>query len=467
MFNFKATAGIFLCCACVCLSSCSHLSEEYHRPELDLPSAPEGFAENISSQAWWESFGDLELNTWIEEALEHNWDIVKAQARIEEANAGMVSVRSLQTPRIDAVGNISSSRYKIGTNTAIDELDRVTRTASFGLALNWEIDLWGRIKQLNAGAKARWEASQLMKDATALSLSGLVADSYFQWRTLQDKLSITRDGITQLQALTDLEYRRWKAGLGTELKYSQSLAELNAVESQLPLLIEATNRAELTLKVLAGQSPRNLTKASAMNSAMKTAKIKIPATPVLLDTQLLLRRPDVASAESNLKAAYADVNVSRLERYPRINLSVLAGLLASSSAAISGVPIWLDSGLGAAAPIFDSGLNASKIDASVARRDYASAQYQQTVLQAYRELHEALLAQKSSDQYVQLTEVELASRQNALRLTEKSHQAGRTALYEVLSERLKVLHTKLALSDAKQAQLVSRSRFFKAIGGNL
>ncbi|TDR30765.1 efflux transporter outer membrane subunit [Hydromonas duriensis] len=445
------------------LLGCSHLSEDYKAPDLELPSVPEGVKQSISSTSWWASFGDPVLNGWEQEALAHNWDLVKAYARMEEARAGLASTQSLITPRVDVVGGLSGSRYKVGTNTSVDELNRLTRSASVGLALNWELDVWGRVKQLNEGAKARWSSSELMQDATALSISGLVADTYFQWRTLQSKLAITRDAVEQLKKITDLERRRWKAGLGTELSYSQSLAELDSVESKLPLLVEAVGRAELALQVLAGRPPRDIEQAL----PKKTAAIKVPATPKVLDTQLLLRRPDVAAAEWALKAAYADVNVSRLERYPRLNLSILGGLLASSSAAIAGVPLWLDTGLNAAAPLFDGGLNASKVDASLARRDYAKAQYHQAVLQAYRDLQEAVLAQTSSDRYVLMVEKELASRERALQLTQKSRDAGRSSQYEVLAEQLKVLQAKLTLSDAKQAQWLSRSHFFKAIGGNL
>jgi multidrug efflux system outer membrane protein len=462
-FKLKIIGLAFFGCSSLLLSGCSNLSEAYKAPDLELPSVPAGVKQIIASTSWWESFGDPVLNAWEKEALENNLDLAKTYARMEEARASLASTQSLITPRLDVVGGLSGSRYKADTTTSANELSNLKRSASIGLALNWELDVWGRVKQLNEGAKARLNSSELMQDAAALSLSGLVADTYFQWRTLQTKLATTRDAVGQLKKITDLERRRWRAGLGTELSYSQSLAELDSVESKLPLLIEAVGRTELALQVLAGRPPRDLGQALSKKSAV----INVPATPKLIDTQLLLRRPDVASAEWALKAAYADTNVSRLERYPRLNLSILGGLLASSSSAIAGTPLWLDSGLNAVAPLFDGGLNASKIDASLARRDYAKAQYHQAVLQAYRDLHEAVLAQTSSDRYVARVEEELASRVRVLKLTQKSHDAGRSSQYEVLDEELKVLQTKLTLSDAKQAQWLSRSHFFKAIGGNL
>ena len=103
----------------------------------------------------------------------------------------------------------------------------------------------------------------------------------------------------------------------------------------------------------------------------------------------------------------------------------------------------------------------------MARRDYAKAQYHQAVLMAYRDLHEAVLFQRASDAQLESVEDELLLRQRSLALTQKSHDAGRSSQYEVLSEKIKVLQAQWALSDAQQAQWLSRSRFYKAIGGNL
>ncbi len=445
------------------LVGCASSTEGYKSPELDLPAVPQDVKQTISNVSWWESFGDPVLNALVQEALRSNWDLLKTNAKLNEARASLASVNALTTPRLDGAVSTSSSRRKLGDNTTLQEFNGTTRTTKLGVSMSWELDLWGRVAHLNEAAQARWASSELMQEATQLSVASTVTEAYFQWRTLQDKLAMTQSAVAQLQSICDLEQRRWQAGLATELVYRQSLAELVSFQAKLPQLEEAIGKSELALQVLVGRAPREI----GQRFALGASSIKVPAIPPVLDTQLLLRRPDVAAAEWSLKAAYSDVNVSRAERYPRLNLSLIGGLLNSSSNWVTGTPTWIDVGLGASAPIWDGGLTASKIDANVARRDYAKAQYHQAVLQAYRDLYEALLVQRSSDQHLGLLQNELNSRQKSLSLTQKSHDAGRSSQYEVLSEKIKVLQVQLELSDAQQAQWLSRSRFYKAVGGSL
>jgi multidrug efflux system outer membrane protein len=445
------------------LSGCVGIADPYQSPELDLPAVPEGIKQKISSASWWRSFNDETLTAWVEDALRNNWDLARARARMEEAKASLGSAEALNTPRLDGAVGVSGTRRKFGSNTTSEEFNGVTRTATVGLSLGWELDVWGRVDQMNQSARARYVSSELMRDAAALSVAGLVADTYFQWRTLETKYQITKDAIVQLQAICDLEKRRWQAGLGTELAYQQSLAELASTQAKLPLLEDAKGRSAVALQVLAGRGPRVLDP----HMESKKTVIRAPDIPEVLDTQILLRRPDVAAAEWALKAAYSDVNASRAERYPRLSLSVVTGLLTSNSSWVSGTPSWLDTGLNATAPVWDGGMAASKVEASVARRSNATAQYHQSVLQAYRDLQEAVLSQKTSDMQFNLTQSELRLREQSLRFVQKSHAAGQKNLYEVLNEKIKVLQVQLALSDAQQAQWLSRTHFYKAIGGSL
>jgi len=264
------------------LSACVGVADTYQSPELDLPAVPDGVKQKISNTPWWLSFHDEALAGWIEDALKNNWDLAKVRARMDEARASLGSAEALKTPRLDGAVEVSGTRRKFGSNTTSDEFNGVTRTATLGLSLGWELDVWGRVDQMNQSAKARFMSSELMRDATALSVAGLVADTYFQWRTLETKYQTTKDAIVQLQIISDLEKRRWQAGLGTELSYKQSLAELSSVQAKLPLLEDAKGRSAVALQVLAGRAPRDLD--SHMASAMTVTSV--PDIPELLDTQI-------------------------------------------------------------------------------------------------------------------------------------------------------------------------------------
>jgi multidrug efflux system outer membrane protein len=195
--------------------------------------------------------------------------------------------------------------------------------------------------------------------------------------------------------------------------------------------------------------------------------VALPVLPSVVDTRVLLRRPDVAAAEWGVQAEHANWNVSQAQRYPRLSLNLVGGLLASSSALISGLPLSFEASAGAGVPIFDGGALDAQVQAAQARRERAVVQYRQTVMQAHREVHDAVLQVHSSDRHAAALLKELGLRQQALALAQRSYQAGRSSQYEVLSETVKVLQVQWAMSDTRQSQWVARSQFYKAMGGGL
>lgn len=449
--------------ACLCLAGCATSVDQYTSPDINFPQVPEGVSQTISQKNWWLIFQDPVLDGFVNEALKYNWNLVKANSDVAQARESFLGAQALSSPSLGTGINASASRRKLGIGTTETEFNKVTRTVTANLVLGWEVDIWGRIEHMNEGAKARFISSELMREALQLSVASLVVDAYFQMRTLQTKLQVMQEFAANVQSISDLERRRWNSGLGTELAYRQTEIDLISAKSNVLMLQEAVAKSGLALQTLLGRSPSEISELP----SLVTHPIQTVSAPDVLDTKILLRRPDIAAAEWGLKAAYADVNATRAERYPRLGLSVIGGLLSSSSAWVSGTPSWLDIGLSSNASLMDGGLNASKVNASIARRDYAKAQYHQTVLQAYSDLHQAVLEQKTSDKQVDLVTTELGLRRQILTLTQKSHQSGRVSQYEVLSEKLKVLQLQMTLCDAKQSQWLSRSHFYKAIGGGI
>lgn len=439
-------------------AGCSTLWPDYEKPPIDLPAAP---ARPVSiDRQWWKAFGDPVLDAMVVEALANNRDLAKAAANVEEARAAAAGARSFLLPRLDGGARVYSNQRQLTLGPTEKEFDKVTSTGTIGLAANWEIDLWDRIGQLNDAALARLSASEHTRDAVELSVSTLVVDTWFQLRGLDFKLALTRESAASQKKASELEYRRWKADVGTELAYSQTVAEYTATEARIPALEGGVAQTELALKLLVGRSPRMLA-----NAVPRGSVLTIPDTPRAVDSQLLLRRPDVASAELLLVAAHADVNSARAEFYPRLTLSLLAGFVASTSSAISGMPLFWEAGAGLAGPIFDGGLTQSKVDGAEARRQKALAHYQYTVSLAFRDTYLALVLLDTSDREVKSVEEQVATRRRAVALAEKSYEAGRSAKFEVLSEQVRLLNAQLALVDAKFSQFTARSQYYKAVGG--
>ena len=440
------------------MTGCSVIWPAYEAPQIDLPPAALK-PQSIDSQ-WWKAFGDPILDRLVEDALIYNFDLAKAAANVEEARANAGAARALLSPRVDGVANAGASQRQLNLATSEENINKATASASVGAAVSWEIDLWGRIRLTNDAALARLAASEHTRNATALSISSAVVDTYLQLRMLDAKLVTTRDAASNLKYATNLEFRRWKAEAGTEMAYRQSLAEQTSTEARIPGLISAITKTELAVQLLVGRSPRQMPE-----PLVRSIQPKVPEMPREFDSALLLRRPDVASAEQMLVAAHADVNAARAERYPRLNLSLLAGLIASSSGAITGFPLFWDASAALSGPIYDAGLVQSKAEGAEARRERAVAHYRYTVSLAFRETYEAMMLADTSDSQFASSSAEVATRKKSLVLMQKSYDAGRSSKFEVLSESIKVLNAELSLADARQNQLVARSQYFKALGG--
>lgn len=427
-------------------------------PVVELPAARNGTPTPIERD-WWRAFRDPRLDAMVDDALVHNFDLAKAAANVAEARASAGMAKTQLTPRVDAVGmgSVSQRQLQLGAN----DINGQTGVAAAGIGVGWEIDLWGRIEQMNAAALARVAASEHTRNAVTLSVSSAVVETYFQLLALDANLRLMGEAHRSLAAVAELERRRWRAGAGTEQAYRQSLAELAAVEAQIPGIESAITRTELALQQLVGRSPRRVDESPARTGEWP----HLPEMPNDFAPERLLARPDVASAEQLLVAAQSDVNSTRAERLPRLNLSVLAGLVATSSNVISGFPLYADITAGIGFPLYDGGLQQAKVDGAEARREKAEIHYRYTLTVAFREVYEALAQRDASDREVVLTANAVKIREQSLRLTEKSYQVGRSSKFEVLSETIKVLDARTTLNGARQRQFAARSQLSKALGG--
>ena len=443
------------------LSACSVLSwPSYEAPKLDLPPPAVAAAPVIIDRQWWKVFEDPELDRLVADALAHNLDLAKAAANIAEARANLKAVSSQLSPRLDAGGrgSVVQREFDLGPG----QVDDVVRSIGVGAQARWEWDLWERIKQSNDAALARLASSEHTRNAVELSLSYAVTEAYFRLLATENQLRVVRESQRSLKEITNLELRRWKAQVGTELVYRQSLAELASTEARIPPLEFAVARTSMAIQDLVGRSPRELNDYVPRANNLPT----LPATPQTFDSDLLLRRPDVASAEQLLVAAHADINAAQAERYPRMSLALLADvLLSTTSRAISGVPVYWDITAGFSAPLYDGGLIDSRVEGAQARRDKAEAHYRYTVSVAFRETYEAMLNRDASDVQLAANLNEVDMRRKSVALTERSYEAGRSSKFEVLNELLKLYNAQLQVVDARLNQYVARAMLYKALGG--
>jgi multidrug efflux system outer membrane protein len=412
---------------------------------------------------WWTQFNDPVLNQLIETALENNQNLALITAKVDESRAKLGITASAELPRIDLVGAGGRSEYSqnaTGKNSVISSDYKLAAQAS------WEIDLWGRVRNSTTAAKQDLMAIQYNQDAAKLALSAEVAQNYFNLRALDSQLDITKNTIQSRVESYDLQQKRYRGGVTSELDVKQSEVELANAQSNLPDFTEAIARLESALSVLIGQSPRAL-----MNDGITRGK-SIPELqlntqiPAQLSSELLLQRPDIAQAEANLLAARARIQVARAAYFPKISLT---GLLGVESTKLNNLfstnsNIWSFAG-DLAMPLFNSGLTAAQVDQAKAQEKQAVAQYQQVIQSAFAETRASLVANQTVKDKTEFEQVQVNALKVQLKLAKLRYDNGYSSYLEVLDAQRSLFNTQLNLVKAQRNQINARVELYKALGG--
>lgn len=448
------------------LAGCS-VGPEYVRPNADLPEAwkaapAEG--KPVAAGRWWTIYGDATLDQLVEEALANNQDLVLATARLDEARALARVADAEQVPSVDAAFQRDRSRRSDSTATRVPgSLENSNYRAQ--LNVSYELDLWGRLRSSAKAAHAELLASEAARETVRLALTAQVAQSYYALVALDAQVADTRKSLTLRQDNLRLQRIRSDAGLINDFELRQLEAEVAAAQAQLPELERRHSSEELALGVLLGRSPRALIN-EAVSRSKDSGQLATPVVPADLPSDLLLRRPDIVAAEQQLIAANARIGAARAALFPRIGLS---GYLGSESAALSNLfsgpaQIW-SIGFALAQPIFQGGRLFGEVEAVQARERQALARYQKTLQTAFRETHDALIAQARAREIFDAESARARALADSLRLARIRYENGLTSQLEVLDAERNLLSAELNRRDALRAQRAAVADVVKALGG--
>lgn len=448
------------------LAGCS-TGPEYRRPAAELPDAWQAVpaqGQAVSGERWWTLYGDATLTRLVDEALAGNQDLALAAARLDEARALARIADAELVPSVDAGFQRDRTRRSDSTATRFPgSLENNNYRAQINVS--YELDLWGRLRDGAKAARAELLATAAARDTVRIALTAEVVQSYYALVAFDAQIAATRKSLALRADNLRLQRIRTDAGLGNDFALRQLEAEVAAAQAQLPALERRRTGEELALGVLLGRSPRAL-----INDAVaREAGPDRPATPVIpadLPSALLLRRPDVAGAEQQLIAANARIGAARAALFPRIGLS---GYLGSESAALSNLfsgpaQIW-NLGFALAQPIFQGGRLFGEIEAVQARERQALAQYQKTLQTAFRETHDALVAQAKAREVFDAETARAAALGESLRLARIRYENGLTSQLEVLDAERNLLSAELNRADALRAQRTAIAGVVKALGG--
>ena len=464
-----------LCCAVLFLLACScygcTVGPNYGKPKLEvskqwseLPaSGVAGGSPVADITRWWSTFGDAQLDSLIDRAVQSNTDLRLAKARIREARARKGIVAADLFPTVDV--SASYSRLRPGQNSTPEGSGTGGEQDLFqaGFDANWEIDVFGGVRRGVEAARADIEAAEEDRRDVLVTLLSDVAQNYIGVRGNQLRIAITRVNIVAQQKTLELTEGRYNAGLGNELEVAQARAQLSDTVSRVPVFETAVKRSIHRLGVLLGQEPGALL-------AELSADAPIPPTPpevpVGLPSDLLRRRPDVRRAEREIAAATARIGVATADLFPKF---FLTGSLGQQSVSFSDIAapasrFW-SIGPSVSWPVFDGGRIRANIKVQDAKQEQALVIYEKTVLTALEDMENALVAY-SKEQATRLSLAEsVESYLKAVTVSTELYSKGLTDFLNVLVTQRALYQSQDALAESSQRVSTNLVALYKALGG--
>ena len=477
------------------LAGCS-LTPTYQRPELPVPAAlPQVGAASQASGAqpapadvaavpWREYFPDPRLQSLICEALANNRDLRVAILTIDAQRAAYQIQAADRVPSVNA--SISGTRqpsttppYALGTQV------------TGGLVIpSFELDLFGRVRSLTEAASAQVLASEEARRAAHISLVAAVANAYYTVWADRWSLALAEQTLQTRQDSLKLSQLKYDNGVLNELDLRSSQSQVEAARVARAQAQRQLAQDQQSLAVLVGKpvpaewlppAPESLAKAAPAQAASdarparsKAAEQFVEASlwpglselPVGLSSEVLLQRPDVAQAEQALISANANIGAARAARFPRISLTASAGAVSNSLSGLfdDGRFAWSFGG-SLLAPIFDAGRTAAGVDAAVARRDIAIAQYDKAIQSAFKEVADALVARQT---YAEQAEAQLAQAQAEaarLSLSTLRYDTGVASQLDLLDAQRALFTAQQAHIQAQLARQQAHISVYKALGG--
>jgi multidrug efflux system outer membrane protein len=442
------------------LSSCA-MGPNYERPKIETADnfrMAEIEGESIANLPWWELLHDEQLQLLIRQALAENKDLKQAVASMEEFQARIFMARSDFLPGI----NVSANAPAFGTLGGFIVPGFPTPFSYFGQGtLNWEIDIWGRVRRANEAARADLLAREENRRAVVLTLVSGVAQSYFDLLQLDMQLEITRRTLLSWEETVALSQHRLRGGVISRLDADQFEAERANVSARLAEIERQVIQKENELNVLLGKNPAPISR-----GRLLTDQVMLLEVPAGLPSDLLQRRPDILQAEQALAAATARIGMTKAARFPRITLTGLLGVASPRLANLltSGSEFGMG-GVGLAGPLLNAQTLGHEQRAFEAQSRRVLAQYEQTILVAFKEVEDSLVAVRTAKNQRKAQQEQVDALRSALQIANLRHQAGITSHLEVLVAKRSLFSAETALTSAHRLHLVSVVQLYKALGG--
>jgi outer membrane protein, multidrug efflux system len=466
--NFRATVVLI---AAGWMTGCM-VGPNYHRPSVQVPQSfrapdplPAPQAESFADLKWWEVFKDEDLQQLVRTALQQNYDLREAAARVEAARANLGITRSDQFPHVSTNGDIQFTRLSRDGSFALPSSFVPSQNRNFGEAflnlLSFEVDLWGRLRRATEAARANLLSTEENRKAVVTTLVSDVATAYFTVRELDSELEISQRTLDTRKTSLQLVQARQGGGVANLLDLRQTEQLVLTAAETIPTLQQQIEQTENQISLLLGKNPDEVIRHGQFNEDLFP-----PEVPTGLPSALLERRPDIRAAEQNLIAANAEIGVARAAYFPQLSLSgFLGGQSSQLSSLFSGPHSAWNFAPQITQPIFTAGRIRSTVRLANAQRDIALVQYERTIQTAFTEVSNALIAhQRVRESRVQQQAL-VVTLEDRKRLAYMRYTGGVDTQLNALDADRDLLRAELDLRQIKLNELLSVVQLYKALGG--
>ncbi len=443
----------------------------YRAPKVNVPGKWAGLSADSTSNRsiatadsaelseWWKSFHDPELDSLVSQALQSNLGLRQAQQRILQAREARVIAGSGFWPTAGSTGTVSSSGSSGSSLTGTG-----TRNLfQAGLDASWELDFFGGTRRGIEAANANTQSAIEDSRDVMVTLTSEVALNYTQLRGSQQQLAIAEKNLNLQRKTAEITRKRFEVGFASGLDVSNADAQVATTQSLIPQLEAATQQTIYAISVLLGREPAALlaeltTKGEIPNSP--------PVVPVGLPSDLLQRRPDIRRAEAELHKATAEIGVATADLYPKFSLTGSAGAqsLTAGSLGTLASNFW-SFGPGVSFPIFNAGKLRANVRLQTAARQETFLGYQQTVLNALKDVETALIAYTKDQQHRAAVAESVKDNQRAVDLSTQAYTAGQVDFLNVLTAQRNLYSSEDALVQSDRSITSDLIALYKALGG--
>jgi NodT family efflux transporter outer membrane factor (OMF) lipoprotein len=459
------------CLAAALLSACA-AGPDYKRPGVDMPVAWKLEApwrvgtpsDGTPKGPWWQRFNDARLNALEEQALANSPTLVAANARLAQARATMDAVGAARYPQVGVTGRDARARISANrplTNNIAPNFSTTQNDYILAISASYEVDLAGRVQRSVEGARASAEQSAADLENVRLVLTADLATAYFNLRAVDIELDVLSRSIALQRRALELAAARHDLGATSGLDVAQQQALLDSTLTQVDVLARQRGQFEHAIATLTG------TPAPLFSLEPDVRFLAPPDVPVGVPSDVLERRPDVASAERAMAAANAQIGVASAAFYPSISLGGLYGSESRTLGTLFSTPsiIW---SLGASLlqPIFDGGRIRAGKDFAQAGYDVQVANYRRVVLTAMQEVEDGITGLAALERAYNQSQLAVASSRRVLDLANTRYEGGVATYLDVITAQQSLLTSERLSAQLLGQRLLTSVFLVKALGGD-